>query len=313
MAFCRLDFDPGCPVDTFKNDVVSVLTGTTDINSLSAYVNRTTSYLISTLPAGWTVNDPDAGPNSVVVRPNQADVTYSPVKLDFGSNNSYLLVGPYESWDAGTNNGTNLAYNGLTTTFAPPVNRTTGFTLYIAATSEYMLMQSVIGGQWGTQGPIMVVMRSPSEPWDSGYPRALFGSQYHSIDQGSNVGGGKFYSPRLKGASSDVTLADAFVRPATPYGGEGSVAQVGWAYPLLSPWTKARDASNAECHLILPISTVIGSSSGIAGFCGPFPDQLRLSTYGFGNNSDTVPSALGDFFVFCVPNKNYSRLLVFQG
>ncbi|MBF0186006.1 MAG: hypothetical protein HQM06_16675 [Magnetococcales bacterium] len=161
-------------------DVVAILTGTTDVATLSASCNKALSSITATVAAGWAVHDVSAAINAQALRAANADSSsYKYVVIDTNTAGA-IFAKVYESWDAGTHVGSNLAYNSDVASYAQRLDLSNGGTLYILASARFLLLASSIAAGWGSPsngGPSGCFERSRACLWDTpsfGFPPALF-------------------------------------------------------------------------------------------------------------------------------------------
>jgi hypothetical protein len=120
------------------NDIVSILTGTTDKATLSASCDQANTTITSTYAAGWTLHDASAGTNAKCIKAPLADdpTKYKYVVIDTNGS-TYVLSKVYETWDETGHTGTNLADGSATSSANQQLALTAGGTLYIGATARY--------------------------------------------------------------------------------------------------------------------------------------------------------------------------------
>ncbi len=130
-------------------DVVAILTGTTDVNTLSASCDKVNSSIFSTNAAGWEMHDASAGTNSVVLKAAVHD-NASQYKYMWLTTNTagYFGCALYETWNATSHTGTNVCNNDTSSTGWQRVNYAfaTGGFLYISATARHALFHSLSSG-----------------------------------------------------------------------------------------------------------------------------------------------------------------------
>lgn len=192
-------------------DVVAILTGTTDVNTLSASCDKVaSSVLTSSTAAGWQMHDASAGTNAVVLK---APVTDDPTKFKYmwlSTNTAGAFSNIfYETWNATTHIGTNWGAND--SSFYQRVNysHTSGGLLYISAATSHCIFHSYsAGGTIGSNynsGPTGLGEHSRWDPWDTvanGYiPAVSF--NYGGFLPSSNQ---FFYPVRFRGSNGTDML-----------------------------------------------------------------------------------------------------------
>jgi hypothetical protein len=134
------------------NDIVAILTGTTDKTTLSAGCDQANTEILTTYDnAGWTVHDAAAGTNAQVIKAAcQGDANqYKYVEINTNTAGQ-VFMGFWEDWNAGTHTGTNLTNNSKTTGYGQRYSTTTVGTMYISASSGRVLMYGTSSAGDGT-------------------------------------------------------------------------------------------------------------------------------------------------------------------
>ncbi|MBF0340360.1 MAG: hypothetical protein HQL95_05280 [Magnetococcales bacterium] len=162
-------------------DLVAILTSETNVNNLSASCNKPFTTIESITAAGWTLHDAAAGTNAKCLRAPLADdaATFKYVVIDTNTA-GYVITKVYETWNASTHVGTNLAFNSDVVGYQQRVSTTVAGSIYLFATARFMLLASLYSGQWGSitnSGPSGCFERTRQCAWDTvaaGWPPFLF-------------------------------------------------------------------------------------------------------------------------------------------
>ncbi|MBF0341892.1 MAG: hypothetical protein HQL95_13155 [Magnetococcales bacterium] len=203
-------------------DLVAILTGETNINNLSASCNKPFTTIESITAAGWTLHDAAAGTNAKCLKAPLADdaTTFKYVVLDTNTA-GYVITKVYETWNATTHVGTNLAFNSDVVGYQQRVSTTVTGTIYLFATARFMLLASLYSGLWGSStnaGPSGCFERTRAGAWDTvtaGWPPYYFCSFGDLASTGLGA-----WSPRMM-TRSQTTLTGtnaSFTGQAGPMG-----------------------------------------------------------------------------------------------
>ncbi|MBF0140066.1 MAG: hypothetical protein HQL74_07285 [Magnetococcales bacterium] len=168
-----LEWASGATRANIVNDIVLVLTGTTDKASLSANLTQANSSITSSVAAGWTLHDASAGTNIQCVKAPIADdgAAYKYVCIDHSTTSELKLVG-YDSWNASTHVGTgkytgsDLAAHSQQST---PASYVIKMRIYASARCIIILAYRS-GTRYGATnggGPTGIFERSRTQPWDT--------------------------------------------------------------------------------------------------------------------------------------------------
>lgn len=148
--YFKYHFNANITAAQLAADLVAIITGTTNPNSLGAGCNKEFSELVANTKAtNWTMFDNNS-PNAPVVKSLNADGTsYKYVKIDV-TITEVNLIG-YESWNAATHVGANLAYGGgyASSSFSAITNPTVGVSgsLGILVTDKFItIVRNVANG-----------------------------------------------------------------------------------------------------------------------------------------------------------------------
>jgi hypothetical protein len=147
------------------SDIISILTGTTNVASLSASCVQSNTSITSTVAAGWSVWDASAGTNWQMLRTLAQDgVTYKYWGIQLNGISTFLCF-IAETWNASTHAGTNAC-----TTGSGSWDATNGGYFYIYATAKNIIMISwtTTGSFRGFTGSTIETTRDAAIP--SGYP-----------------------------------------------------------------------------------------------------------------------------------------------
>jgi len=158
------------------NDLKLIYTGETDVNNLSASCNKSSTELITTTAAGWTVHDADPFSDGKVVvlkAPVADDATeFKYVVLDFRTAATSFYIQVWKDWDATTHTGTDLAYGGKTPTYNQRVlnNINVPTTFWMFSSARYLLSITEYGTIYAPQagiGATGCLERSRDLPFDT--------------------------------------------------------------------------------------------------------------------------------------------------
>jgi len=188
--FARYNYSAGATVANIKNDIVAILTGTTDKNTLSASCDKTNTYIYNTYTnAEWILHDAAAGTNQVVLKGARFDdpTRYEYAMLDFNTVASKFGVKLYETWNETTHTGTNVSYafgsSTGQTTYYQRINTTSGGSVIIYANKgRCILFQGNTSTGYGDDSNkawVGCMQRSRLSPWDTvaaGYPLSVIAS-----------------------------------------------------------------------------------------------------------------------------------------
>lgn len=181
------------------NDIVLLLTGTTNPASLSAdCVTGSTTVSTTYDAAGWTLYDAAAGSNLQVIRALQQDgVTYKYVGIE-ASSTSVFRITVYESWNSGTHVGT----NGVTSNNVA-WSSTTQQPFYIYASQQAIVITCFNSSTYASPACALEVDNTLAT-FIAGYPTTFTFSSANDISQGTG--------PRIKNpkASGDLTTTSTF-------------------------------------------------------------------------------------------------------
>lgn len=215
-------YGAGATAANILADLVAILTGETDVNTLSASCNKAFTTIESITPSGWTLHDAAAGPNAQCIKAPLADdpETFKYVVIDTNTA-GYVLTKVYEAWNATTHVGTNPAFNSDVVGYAQRISTTVAGFIHIFSTARFLLLASRYSGLWGSStnaGPSGCFERTRQCAWDTvtaGWPPFYF----CAFGDLATTGGGA-WSPRLM-TRSQTTLTGtsaSFVGQAGPMG-----------------------------------------------------------------------------------------------
>jgi hypothetical protein len=160
------------------SDIQAILTGETDKNNLSATCDKTNTFIISTVAAGWQIHDASAGTNTFVVKAPHIDAptNYKYAIIDL-SQNPYIKLHACESWDEIGHTPTNKTVNGSTSEYQR-INTAGAGIIHIFASERFIALVGEYTGVWGgtEAGTVsLVVEYSRGAPWNpTTYPSFAF-------------------------------------------------------------------------------------------------------------------------------------------
>ena len=299
--FTRYDYKAGAIAVNVVNDIVALLTGTSDKTLLSVDCVQASTVIINdgvTRPAGWSLWDAAAGVRSVGVRAlNYDGSTYKYVVVSH-NNTTTLFVKLYESWNATTHVGVNLAVGSDIT--GTTVNLALGGTLFISASARIITTLGVISGVYDAT-PNSIIEHSRDEPWDTPAlnipPTAYFSTSTSNIFStfGNNGGSNAAAKPRVRNAGADTVGAGAFAMGMLPYASyNGSNAN---AIHNTSPYTKVRDSLYNAVHAFCPIT--LSQAAAVGGEAQVFGKvfDMFVTTKSYGTSGDEVIFNGNSYFI----------------
>lgn len=183
--FSKYVYVVGATQANVMEDLVAILTGTADKQLLSASCDKTNTSIDATTPAGWAMHDSVAGTNAKCLKAPLADNAnaFKYVVVDTNTLVSGIvtvLTKVYETWNAGSHTGTNIAFNSDVTAYNQRVSNTATGAIYIIATPRFLLLASVYQGTWGSStnaGPSGCFERTRLLGFDTvanGWPTFMF-------------------------------------------------------------------------------------------------------------------------------------------
>ncbi|MFZ5531484.1 MAG: hypothetical protein ACOY4U_10620 [Pseudomonadota bacterium] len=217
--FARYNYKAGSTLANVIADIVAILTGTTNVNSLSADCDTANSLILNTYAnASWVVHDSAAGTNKQVLKGARFDdgTSYEYLMLDFNTS-GYVIMLMYETWNATTHAGTNVSSAGSwsSTTIHQRLNLTAGGSMIIYANAgKCCFMQSNIPAGIGASNAnewTGVFQRSRLSPWDTagaGYPLSVCTTGAKAFTQGNTSAACRYKNP----AGGDVITTGAFLQ-----------------------------------------------------------------------------------------------------
>lgn len=304
--FTTYTYQAGSTKANVLADIVLLLTGTTDKALLSGDCVQGSTEILSTVAAGWSVYDSIAGTNAQCLRAaNLAAAPYKYIVVDTNTANVVFLK-VYRSWDSGAHTGTNLAWKSDDAAIAGTrLDLTNGGILYVGASARYVVIFSLVSGQWGvnTAGvycPVMCVERTCAGAWDTvgaDYPPYVFGALYAMassytgwiVDGGSMMG---MYAPIMKGLSGDLTTENAFLTCTTEFGA-GAINNTTGSFKAQLPTARGFDGSLTLKHFMHEITLVRKQHAWKAGKLY----ALKMTTTDYGSAGDTISFGGSVYFI----------------
>ncbi|MBF0146354.1 MAG: hypothetical protein HQL84_10065 [Magnetococcales bacterium] len=241
--WCRYVYKAAATKANILSDVVKLLTGETSLSNLSSDCDTAASQLITTVAAGWSLHDTAAGTNAKCLKAPLADdaATYKYLVIDTNTT-GYLIGKAYETWNATSHTGTNLAYYSDSSSYCQRIS-TSSAKIYLSASARHVLLFSDMAGTLGSStgsSPSGLFERSRDLAWDTvaaGYPPSAF------INFSLANSAGDIYPPRIKrrsttdgtGATAISTLSSTFVTHVGAFSETGLITdgQGGEYVPLL--------------------------------------------------------------------------------
>lgn len=151
------------------SDLVALITGTTDVNQLSASADKTKTTIVSNVAADWQVWDDQSASGYVVLRRLITDSTqyYKYVRLRLSGGSIYLEL--YRDWNNTTQSGTDLTYLSNSSAYAQRYDLGAGGLVALVCTPSLLGLLSSTPIGWGSPtggGPTMIVERTRDSVWD---------------------------------------------------------------------------------------------------------------------------------------------------
>lgn len=145
--YAKYSYNAGATQANILADVVAILTGTTDKNTLSATCDKPNTEILTTYdPAGWVMHDAAAGTNKVVLKATNVDATTKYAVIDTNSA-GYLVIHAAEAWNETTHTGTNVTTIG--NTYQQRYSTTLVGVLHISASNRRIIAYGVYSGAEG--------------------------------------------------------------------------------------------------------------------------------------------------------------------
>lgn len=212
--YAKYEYNSGATQANILADLVAILTGTTDVNTLSASCNKAASTITSTVAAGWTVHDASAGSNKQVLKAPYVDngSAYKYTEITVSASEIQLHVN--ETWNETAHTYTNKTGN---TSYYQRWSSSNAGRVYIFSSARFMALvgeYSTSYGESSYSGMTVIVELSRNQPWNtvaSGYPSVAL------VNTGeAHYGNAGVYVPRAKNNMNiDVTGTSAKLFLAT--------------------------------------------------------------------------------------------------
>jgi hypothetical protein len=203
------------------SDIVLILTGTTNVASLSASCVQANTAITSSVAAGWSVYDAAAGTNMQVLRAlDQGGSIFKYWGIQFSSTTAFICT-VYESFNSGTHTGTNTC-----TTSNGAWDATNGGYFYIYATQKNIILLpwTTTNSYRGFLGSSIEFTRDVGIP--TGYPCFIM----NTLAAGSSTpftalgGTNSWQTPRLK---NPTTTGDTLTNATTSSLNVGPICNIG--------------------------------------------------------------------------------------
>lgn len=269
--FAKYSYLAGASQANIMNDVVLMLTGTTDKTLLSASCNQANTEILATYePAGWILHDAAAGTNAKVIKaPCVGDAAqFKYVKITTNVSAGTIQTGLWESWNEVTHIGTNLASTSETANCGQRWATGAPGSLYISASAGRIVLygaSSAGNGCAQTNGSCSGVIEADRGfNWcgvGTGFVPAVFfqgneASMPRHIDASGNVAASSATKSRLVTMGMDLAANSTY---ATAYGTGVPMSGGSFALPLAPLMAIATAAtatavsgfSNAEVWILM--------------------------------------------------------------
>jgi hypothetical protein len=206
--YAKYEYNSGATQANILADLVLILTGTTDVNSLSASCNKTTSSITATVASGWTVHDASAGSGKQVLKAAYVDNGSAYKFAELTVTSSELQIHVNETWNETAHTYTNRTGN---TSYYQRWSSSNAGRFYLFSSARFL---AIVGeyltnyGESSYSGMTIVAELSRNQPWNtvgSGYPSVAL------VNTGEcHYGNAGIYLPRAKtNLNNDVTGASA--------------------------------------------------------------------------------------------------------
>ncbi len=293
MAYLKYTYAASATAAHILADVVSFLTGTTDVGDFSDSCDYGNSEIdVSVVAAGWTVHDASAGTNAQVLKALVANSseTYKYLKIDTNSA-GYIKLIPYYAWNNSAHTGTYASYNSDTTAYSQRLNVAAGGRLDIRANVHCVWAFSFQAGAYGSStgsSPSGILERTRLSPWDieaNGYPPYLFAC---------GVTAATYTEPlSLNASSGDVTGSSATCTPICSFGTISATA--------IPASTVPSTTGKVGKHALIPFGANRPADGHLGGDFSALCD-IWLTTYGNGSPYDTMTYGGGTYVIWTSGN-----------
>lgn len=236
-------------VDDVLADVVKLMTGVTDKTQLSSHVVQAGSEIISTVPAGWSVEQTLSTSDVVLKAPISDDNTkFKYIRLFANAVTSHPNVAweAYTDWDVATSSGTVVVRNFDTGINNLPTNTSINYKNYvwqnssstqtdqthflINVSANHVMFQSRYGTSYVNQaGPSILCEHTRNDAWDTvanGFPPFVVSKQGFIDDM--------FFS-------TSYTMSRMWIKPSRPDGAGGTLT--GQWLGMLTPYGSTSNGS----------------------------------------------------------------------
>ena len=288
-------------------DIALILTGTTTVTSLSASCDMPNTSIVSIVPAGWTSVDAAAATNARALSAPLVD-SATPAKIlviDLNTAN-FLLTKVYESWNATTHVGTNLAYTSDLTTNAPALTLTAGGWIYISASARHCLIATMDNTLTTFSPGAGIVEHTRNDPWNT-VANAYPCSAYLSM---KNFGG----TTSAASATTHAVYSPRIYQPSIGSDALGSAAGLGVYGPLLCtntvsntgglqgsglcPTSYGATSAKQTSHILAPIGLSRNNVIVLLGGDISANTGLYSTTLGYGAATDEITVGTDTYVVW---------------
>ena len=290
-------------------DVVAILTGTTDVSTLSASCDKVNSTVLTTwATAGWLMHDATPGTaNSAVLKAPISDNPgqFKYLWLSTNTANAFISV-LYESWNATSHTGTNPTSYDSTAGYTQRVNYAyaSGGFIYISSSENHALFHTYSSGNAigtsNTLGPTGCVDYTRWNPWDvpaNGYLPTL--------------------SPALSGFSNGNQAQLTRVKTPTGTDAVGDPARSYISFMGCTALPSAGRIPNSAGNLIVPLIPIYHNYTSSAAYWhlgGNITEKCNIWGLGVGSGSflDETTSSGNQTYVIWTCYSNF-RIAVPKG
>lgn len=275
-------YNAGATTSNILSDLVALLTGTTDVQTLSASCDKALSTVTASVRvAGWTLHDAAAAAGRQVVRSPLYDNASKFKFLSIDVNTAgYLRFGSNEFWNETSHTGTNSIYvvgtvpwESSHVQYLQRINTATGGYVYISASERCVAFHTLQSGSYGNSqcnGFTALSEFTRWSPWDTStnaYPNWIFCNAGSGQGFGGTygAGGNSAWVHRYKNTvGSDTVTGSAGVALAGPMPGGGNG---------LATLAKILDATGSY---IVPLVPVIAATATTGYFGGNISEQSDI-------------------------------------
>lgn len=274
--YCKYVYKPGATFANFAADLALLLCGETNLANLSAQCDLSTSELITTVAADWSLHDAAPGGDYQVLKAPWADgLGYKYAKVgalwDGSSASNVAVAVGYESWDAVGHSGSGKVYLSDQGSYAQRLDTSNGGRLHLFASPRMIMMLGetqapyyLVGGSTFS-GPSGLFEHERRMPWCTAANHIGPWGWTNFAWTGGNGSG--FNPVRCKKRATGTLETDCTIAMGVP-GGLGILPSMGTGYPEVF-LDDAQSLSTQMYPIVLTsISWNTASNGGVSGYYG---------------------------------------------